>query len=146
MQHGDAVSREVDPDRPLSSDGWCDVNRMAEYLAEKDVLIQRIIHSGKLRAEQTAKIISDKLDPDIKPEAIGGISPNDDPEKFIEALSVVEGAVLVVSHMPFVSTLCSALLCGNSGALFGFSPGTIVCLDYAQGEWSLSCMIHPDNL
>ena len=146
LQHGDAVSKEEDAARPLSNKGLRDIERVAEHMAEKDVLIQRIVHSGKLRAEQTAKIISDKLAPDVVPEFLEGISPMDNPEKFIEDLGVVEGAALVASHMPFVSNLCSALLAGNPDSQFRFTPGSIACLGYEEGQWSLSCLLSPDDL
>ncbi len=141
MQHGDAVPKNEDSARPLSSNGLRDIKRVAETMAKKDVLIQRIVHSGKLRAEQTAKIISEKLAPDVVPEVVDGISPNDRPEKFIGDLAGVEGAVLVVSHMPFVSNLCSALLSGHLGAQFRFTPGSVACLGYEEGQWSLLCLM-----
>ena len=146
LQHGAAVTKEEDAQRPLSNDGRLDVERVAQHLADKDVLVQRILHSGKLRAEQTAKLVSGKLAPDVEPEAVDGIAPNDDPAKFIEQLGHIEGAVLVASHMPFVSNLCSMLLTGESGTQFGFTPATIACVDYAGGQWSLQCMIRPEIL
>ena len=146
QQNGDALSKEEDAARPLSNKGLNDIERVAAYMAEKDVLIQRIVHSGKLRAEQTAKMISDKLAPDVVPEALTGISPNDNPEKFIEDLGDVEGAVFVASHMPFVSNLCSALLVGNTAAQFRFTPGTIACLGYEEKQWSLLCLVSPEDL
>jgi phosphohistidine phosphatase len=146
LQHGDAVSREEDAERPLSSIGRRDIERIAEHLAEKDALIQRIVHSGKLRAEQTAKIISGKLAPDVVLEVVEGISPNDDPKKFIEDIGGVEDTILVASHMPFVSNLCSTLLTGKPNAQFSFTPGTIACVGYAGGQWSLMYMIRPEVL
>lgn len=114
LQHGDAVPKEEDAERPLSSDGQRDIERIAEHLVEKGVLIQRIVHSGKLRAEQTAKIISGKLAPNVVVEVVEGISPNDDPKKFIEDMEGIESTILVASHMPFVSNLCSTLLTGEA--------------------------------
>lgn len=146
QQHGDALPKQEDAARPLSSKGFYDIKHIAEHMAEKDVLIQRIVHSGKLRAEQTAEIISDKLVPDVMPEALSGISPNDNPVKFIEDLGIVEGAVFVVSHMPFVSNLCSTLLVGNPDAQFRFTPGTVACLGYEEGQWSLLCLVSPEDL
>ena len=146
LQHGDAVSKEEDAERPLSDDGRRCIERIAEHLVKKDVLIQRIVHSSKLRASQTATIISEKLAPDIDPEVVEGISPNDDPKKFIENISSTEGTVLIASHMPFVSNLCSILLTGKPDAQFGFTPGTIACVGYEEGKWSLMCMLRPEVL
>lgn len=146
LQHGNAVSKEENPDRPLSTDGRRDVERLAEYLAEKGTFLQRIFHSGKLRAEQTATIISERLAPGIAPEVIEGINPNDDPKKFIREIEDVNGVVLIASHMLFVSKLCSTLLTSKPDALFSFSPGTIACVGCEDGKWSLQFMIQPGNL
>ncbi len=146
MQHGDAVPKNEDTARPLSNNGLRDIRHVAEYMAEKDVLVQRIVHSGKLRAEQTAKIISEKLAPDVVPEVVKGINPNDNPEKFIGDLGDIEGAVLVASHMPFVSNLCSALLSGHLDAQFRFTPGSVACLGYEEGQWSLLCLMSPEDM
>jgi phosphohistidine phosphatase len=146
QQHGDALPKNEDAERPLSNKGLHDIRHMAEHMAEKDVLIQRIVHSGKLRAEQTAGIISEKLAPDVRPEAISGISPNDDPARFIENLGAIEGAVFVASHMPFVSNLCSTLLVGNPEAQFRFTPGAVACLGYEEDQWSLLCLVSPEDL
>jgi len=146
MQHGDAVPKNENTARPLSNNGLRDIRQIAAHMAEKDVLIQRIVHSGKLRAEQTAKIISEKLAPDVVPEVVEGINPNDNPKKFIDDLGDIEGAVLVASHMPFVSNLCSALLSGHLDAQFRFTPGAVACLDYEEGQWSLLCMMSPEDM
>lgn len=146
LQHGNAVSKEEDTERPLSSAGQRDIKRVADRLAEKNVSIQRIVHSSKLRAKQTAQIISDGVVPNVVPEAVDGISPNDDPEKFIKDTGSIKGAVLVASHMPFVSRLCSTLMTGKPNAQFCFTPGSIACLDYADGQWSLVFMMRPEDL
>ena len=56
-QHGDAVPKEVDEDRPLSDKGRADVERVAATLRQGQVSVSRIIHSGKTRAEQTSDIL-----------------------------------------------------------------------------------------
>jgi phosphohistidine phosphatase len=146
LQHGHALSKDEDAERPLSDDGRRDVERIAGHLSKNDVLIHRIFHSGKLRAHQTADIISEKAAPDVTPEKISGIAPNDDPAAFIKLLDDIEGAVLIASHMPFVSNLCSTLLIDSAEAQFGFTPGSVACLGYEEGRWSLLCMIRPDIL
>lgn len=110
LQHGSAVSREVDEQRPLSDDGREDIARLAKHLAGRSVELRHILHSGKLRAEQTAQIISEQLALGVSPVSYDGTGPSDAPEHFINGLDMAMGNILLVSHMPFVSRLCSALL------------------------------------
>ena len=58
VQHGEAVPDDVDPARPLSQAGKKDVERLAEFLARRKLAVSRILHSGKLRAQQTAELIA----------------------------------------------------------------------------------------
>jgi len=146
LQHGDAVTKQEDPERPLSPIGCQDVERLAEYLTSKDVLIQRIIHSGKLRAEQSAQIIAEKLAPEVTPEKYSGISPNDDAAIFVKNIDIEKESVLIASHMPFVANLSSILLSGTNAVNLSFSPGTIACFEHHNDVWSLKCMISPDHL
>ena len=146
LQHGNAVSKEEDAARPLSVDGRRDIERIAAHLVEKTAHIDRVISSEKLRAVQTAKIVSDMLAIHTEPEAVNGLAPNDDPRQFIAKSVITEGAVLVVSHMPFVSGLCSMLLTGNTSMSLAFTPGTLARLDYSEGQWSLKCMLSPEHI
>ncbi len=61
VQHGEAVAKDVDPERPLSEQGHNDVEKIATFLGNTQLGMERILHSGKLRAEQTAEIFADKL-------------------------------------------------------------------------------------
>lgn len=161
LQHGGAVSKDEDPGRPLSEEGVLDIQRLAEYLAERvvggglsgDMDIRRIFHSGKLRAEQTAQIITDSLKSAVNPESCSGITPNDNADEFIEGQGLMQSMeqetggcnILIVSHMPFVSNLCSTLLTGAAEVEFDFTPGTLVCLFYEYEEWSMEWMIRPET-
>ncbi len=57
VQHGDALSKDLDPKRPLSAKGRRDVARLGEELARSTLTVERILHSGKLRAKETAETI-----------------------------------------------------------------------------------------
>lgn len=66
-QHGEAEREEVDPARPLTEKGRNDVRKVALFTAGAHVRVERIFHSGKLRARQTAEILGGVL----KPSSIG---------------------------------------------------------------------------
>ena len=57
VQHGIAVPKQVDAQRPLSEPGRAEVSRVATQLAKCKISIDTLFHSGKLRARQTAELI-----------------------------------------------------------------------------------------
>ena len=70
VQHGQALSDEQDPQRPLSDEGRAEVTKVAEFLGARqsrliDPPITKVCHSGKLRARQTAEILGRHLCPDV---------------------------------------------------------------------------------
>lgn len=50
VQHGDALSKEQDPDRPLSATGVADIEALAGVWREAHIGGARVMHSGKTRA------------------------------------------------------------------------------------------------
>lgn len=146
VQHGEAVSKEVDPDRPLSEGGRQDVERLATFLAGRAVRAGRVVHSGKTRARQTAEVLAAALAPAARPEAIPGLDPNDPPTPIAEAASGWTEDVLVVGHLPFMDRLVALLVGGGSGGIVGFRPGSLVCLERADGAWTIAWMIRPELL
>jgi phosphohistidine phosphatase len=58
VHHADAVGPEVDPQRPLSSLGQQQAQAVANQLKARGSAPSAIWHSGKLRARQTAEVVS----------------------------------------------------------------------------------------
>jgi phosphohistidine phosphatase SixA len=58
VQHGDAVPERLDPERPLSASGRREVQAVARLLADTGVRAAHVVHSGKLRAQQTAELLA----------------------------------------------------------------------------------------
>jgi phosphohistidine phosphatase len=148
VQHGEAVSKDVDPERPLSEQGRQDVQAVAAFLGGSGVRVERVWHSGKRRAEQTASILAKKLLPGGKIEKTGGINPNDPVEAFAPDADVWEQDTLVAGHLPFMSRLVSLLTVGKPGhALVSYLPGSVVCLErHDSSQWGLLWMVRPDLL
>lgn len=142
VQHGDAVSEQVDPARPLSEKGRRDVRALAEFLARAKAPPARIVHSGKLRAQQTAEIIAP---PGASVEAESGLDPKDDPAAAARTLGQSAADAIVVSHMPLLARLAALLLVGNAQpAILAFQPGTAACLERDDaGSWTLSWLVRP---
>ena len=148
VQHGDALSRDLDSERPLSAKGRQDVARLGEELARSTLTVERILHSGKLRAKETAETICAALGEGQSLESLAGLGPNDSVEAFVQIAGNWREDVVVVGHLPFMSRLVGALVAGNADAcVVAFEPGSMVCLERADdGPWHVVWMLRPDTL
>ena len=146
LQHGEAVPKEIDPERPLSEHGNRDIRILARHMQNMGVQLGNVFHSGKLRAEQSARLIAETLSPEIQPVQTEGLNPNDDPAVIIGDIEQLNENILIATHMPFVSRLCSTLLTGTTEAEFASVPGTLFCLEKAEDKWRLAYMLRPDFL
>lgn len=146
LQHGDAVPKDVDPERPLSEQGARDIRILAMHMKNMDIRLGKLFHSGKLRAEQSAGLIAETLSPGIDPVQADGLNPNDDPSVIVGDIEQINENLLIASHMPFVSRLCSTLLTGTTQAEFASIPGTLFCLEKSDDRWRLAWMLRPDFL
>ena len=146
LQHGEAEPEHVDARRPLSEQGVRDIRLVAMHLQNVNVQLGHIFHSGKLRAEQTARLIAETIPPGFEPVRSDGLKPNDDPAEIVSDIESMHANILIVSHMPFVSRLCSLLLTCAVDSAFASVPGTLFCLEHADGQWRLAYMLRPDFL
>ena len=148
VQHGAALDRETDPARPLSASGREDVKAMADFLKGAGIRVERVWHSGKSRAEQTAQLLAKAVLSRGKIEKVGGIDPDDDVAGFVSDADVWEQDTLVVGHLPFMSRLVARLVAGDpEHAIAGFTPGSVVCLERCDVDrWMLLWILRPDLL
>ena len=148
MQHGDALAKAVNPDRPLSEQGRSDVERLAAHLARCGVRVARVVHSGKTRARQTAEILAPAVQAREPVEALANLDPLDPPERFAAEFAGAPADLLIAGHMPFVGRLVSLLVAAREEAsLLGFVPGTAACLERTDdGTWSVACLLRPELL
>ncbi|RME35186.1 MAG: phosphohistidine phosphatase SixA [Gammaproteobacteria bacterium] len=147
-QHGEALPKEQDPERPLSGKGRAEVERMARFLGAAGVRAQRVIHSGKARAEQTAALLAQAIAPGVEAEVSGLINPDDPPEAFDWQSDAWDRDTLVVGHLPFMARLASHLLIQDEDRILtGFRPGTVLCLEKEEpGDWRIAWMVRPELL
>lgn len=148
VQHGKACDKEVDPERPLTDRGRADIERLAQCLKQANVKADRIIHSGKLRAVQTAEVLAHVIAPGLDLESSNSINPNDDPAAFQwqqdNANNEKNTNIVLVGHLPFMGKLVSHLLVADAGKdIVAYRPGTVVCLERVDNAWRLNWMIRP---
>ena len=148
VQHGDALPKEENPDRPLSPRGRSQVERLATFLGDSGLRVARILHSGKLRAAQTAELLAASLLPDAKTEATAGLNPNDPTEGIAAQAARWNDDVALVGHLPYMAKLAGRLLANNEDApIVAFVPGTAACLERTGADrWTLAWMIRPELL
>jgi phosphohistidine phosphatase len=148
VQHGDALAKDVNPDRPLSGKGRSDIERLAAHLACCGVCVGRVVHSGKTRARQTADVLAAALQASEPVEAVKNLNPMDPPAPFAAECAGAAEDLLVAGHMPFVGKLVSLLVAGGEAAtVVGFVPGTVACLEREDdGTWSVVCLLRPELL
>lgn len=128
-RHGEAMSPQQNPDRPLSENGVDGVTRVATLLRDGAMRPNRIIHSGILRAQQTAGIFADIVAPSATLQSMDGLHPMDRVEDIALAIRTWGDSVFLVGHNPFMEALTARLLTGHeNGALVAFEPGTVAAL------------------
>ncbi len=148
VQHGEASSKDVDPERPLTDHGRSDVLRLGRFLQTTGIGVQRVVHSGKLRARQTAELLAQSMAPSVEPETNGLLNPNDSPRAFDWQSESWDRDTLIVGHLPFMARMVSELIIGDENRPFtAFLPGSMVCLEGDhQNGWHLNWMIRPELL
>ncbi len=129
VQHGKALPKERDPDQRLSEEGKEEVRRIAEAARKYEVDVGRIEHSTKVRARETAEILSAALKPSGGMKEREGIKPMDDVTAVAGGLNSGENLMLV-GHLPFMERLTAYLVTGSQDeTVVKFQNGGIVCLD-----------------
>jgi len=120
VQHGESKSNDEDPARPLTDDGRRTVENVGTHLARLGIAFDRVFHSGKLRAQQTAEILAGSLKISEKLEARKGLDPLDPVEPTMRWLSeqAQRGlrSVAIIGHLPFLDKLASLMVTGNENS------------------------------
>jgi phosphohistidine phosphatase len=152
VQHGQALPKEQDPQRPLSDEGRAATAGVAEHLAARaaqpiDPPISEVRHSGKLRARQTAEILAGVLCPEATLTVVEGMNPEDDPRTIYDELSSGRdrpGAVMLVGHLPHLGRLAGLLLAGDAHKTpIGFANAGVLKICPAPTGWAVKWYLTP---
>jgi phosphohistidine phosphatase len=137
VQHGEAMPKSEDPARPLTAQGRNDVARVAAFARRAGVDIFQIRHSGKRRAEETAVILAEHLEPVHGVMVQAGLGPRDDVGPVAELLKRETQPLMLTGHLPFMDRLAGLLVAGDSQrSIVRFQQGGIVCLDRDPESWT----------
>jgi phosphohistidine phosphatase len=138
VRHGEAVSQTVNGQRPLTPGGRRDVARIGRAAAQHGIQPSQIFHSGLLRAQQTAEILSESLGRVEGVHELVGLRPDDDPVIAKAELESSTVSLMLVGHLPHMSRLVSFLVAGDTGReLVEFAPATVLGLSYEDYRWKI---------
>ncbi len=144
VRHGEAKSKEEDPERHLTEKGIEEIRRVARFLAAAGIRIPKIVHSGKTRARQTAEILAEEL----KPQEIGetdALDPLADPKIWANRLEESSEDIMLVGHLPHLSKLAGLLLLGKDIEIIKLAAGGVICLERNEKRrWTVLWAIRPD--
>ncbi len=146
VQHGEALPKEINSDQPLSDQGRQNVERLARFLADRGVRVSRVWHSGKTRAQQTAKLLAAAVASQTKAEARGDLAPNDPTGAFAGTLVAWHEDAMIVGHLPFMARLVTRLVAkSDDGTIVAYLPGSLVCLERDEDDaWAIAWMLRPE--
>ena len=104
MQHGQATTEAEHPERPLTDAGQAAVQRVAARARAAGVRVGYCVHSGKLRAEQTARLLVGEIGAEASVQARAGLAPKDPVAPTVQWLGGVSEhqALALVGHLPFL--------------------------------------------
>jgi phosphohistidine phosphatase len=147
VQHAEAMSAEHDPTRPLTGRGKQDIIKVAQFVKWLNIRVNTIMHSGELRAEQTARELAKVVCSDMGLKKTAGLAPNDEVGTMRDIMAGLEDNLMIVGHLPYLSKLLSNLICGDQDIkIADFQMGCIVRLDRDNEKWYLRWMITPTIL
>ncbi|HAU4273430.1 TPA: phosphohistidine phosphatase SixA [Legionella pneumophila] len=148
VQNGDSLDKDIDPERPLSDQGQKDIQLLSNFLSLLKIEVSCVYHSGKLRAQQTAESLSDHIFSKNGVESRAGLDPLDDVIPLAKEINQLKQNMMFVGHLPFMNKLVSQLVAEEEHRiLVSFKPGSLVCLDKADGiNWCIAWMICPELL
>lgn len=148
IRHGQAKTKEQDPDRPLAESGRQGVAKTAGFLRRLALSVRAVWHSGKTRAAETAEMIAPAVTAEQGVVQRDGLTPMDDVAAIARDLADIGGDLMIVGHLPFLNRLASLLVAGDASAdVVAFQNGCCVCLRRDdEGAWRVAWMIAPELL
>jgi len=145
VRHGEAAVNIEGGEPALSRWGNYEVEKTGTELANRVEHLDKIFHSGKLRAQQTAEIIRAKIEAKIQLEKIDGLKPNDSAAEIAEWVNGVHKDIMLVGHLPFMAKLVALLLKDSAEKTsLSFGSACVACLERSgSGDWTLLWFFSP---
>jgi phosphohistidine phosphatase len=146
VRHGEAATKEIYTDRPLTDAGKEDSLKTAKFLLAGGIEIDAVWHSAKRRARETAEIFAKVLAPKNGLAEKEGLLPDDPVEGIFQEIEKTKKDIMIIGHIPFLQKLTSlALLNSGSFEVVKFNLSGVVCLEKREdGKWLLLFELIPE--
>lgn len=144
MRHGQAeMMAASDKERPLTSFGRVESEKMAAYLVGLGVSFDAVWVSPYLRAQQTWQAVSTFFPDAVKQQTVKSLVPSGSARNCVNDILALQStgvkSLLIVSHLPLVGYLVGEL--APAAGVPAFSPSTV-----AQLELDQSCFAYLQQL
>jgi phosphohistidine phosphatase len=150
MQHGEATTEAENPERPLTEAGRAAVRRVSARARAAGVHVGLCVHSGKMRAEESARLFVEQLGGPADVSARDGLAPKDAVAPTAQWLRTTteHDSIAVIGHLPFLDRLASLLVAGDEEAqVVRFRMGGLVKLEPKdEGEGFAVTWVLPPEL
>lgn len=145
VQHGLSKSKLEDPERPLAETGIQQTELIARYLKNHGIKLDKIFHSEKNRAVQTAEIIAQNIEIEYGLVEDKDLNPSENPVIWSEKLKNISDDIMIIGHLPHLNNLTSLLLGYDENLQFIFFKNSgVICMNRETDKWSLKWLITPD--
>lgn len=146
VRHGESIASGSDDERPLSENGKKEIEQLAHFLAPLKLHTALIFQSPKLRAQQTAKILSSVIAVTQGIETRVDLEPLAPITHILDEIVGLNEDVILVGHMPFMGKLFSQLITHHDDKdVVMFKPGSMVCFErMAESQWVIRWMLNPE--
>lgn len=152
VRHGPSMDREAfaeetgkdDRYRPLSTEGKQEMRENVRGIRELVADLDAIVTSPLTRAVQTANILNDGYDEDIKQKETSSLEPGRSPTKFVEwgTSNDLGSSVALTGHKPNLNRVATYLLTGsNDPDVVHLSKGSAMKLELDSNVQSGSALL-----
>ena len=152
MQHGPNLSKDEDPEEPLSREGEAHISAAAGAAKKMGLQFDVVIASTKKRSRQTAEIVAGGLgfptDQIIETDKVKAMTA---PEETMDFLRQFENkkSIFIAGHLPSLAKLASYFLTGGESASIHFLRGGLGRIDleaFPNKGGKLRWYLTPDQL
>ena len=132
MQHGPNLSKDEDPEEPLSPDGKRQVSKAAKAIKRMGLKFDVIIASPKSRSQQTAALVAETVgfpvEAIVETQKIKAMTPAEETIAYLAQFNEKD-SILIAGHLPSLAEVASALLTSGSTTTIQFERGGIGRID-----------------
>jgi phosphohistidine phosphatase len=145
IRHGNADVAPNDDARPLNMVGRNEAKTLGTWLGKLDFNSPILWHSNKLRTLETANIIIENAGWSSAPIETQGLRPSSSVEEMAIHIEAESSDLVIVSHMPFMSSMASQLVTGNSfDSHWNFDTcGALILQRSGQSRWIVMAFTTP---